>query len=145
MTQLYKKFFKLNNGEDIICCTDDSCENINNKSFINIVDPVVIHNIRIPRAGMVFETFMMKPWIPFSDDTVVTISTNAIVALVEPNKRIIEQYDNFILSRKEETEEVIEEANNSNPAALEELLANAFRSKDEHEEEDDQQERRTLH
>jgi len=145
MTQLYKKFFKLNNGEDIICCTDDNCENITNKSLINIVDPVVVHSIRIPRGGMIFETFMMKPWIPFGDDTVVSILTNSIVAIVNPDKKIIEQYDNFMLSRKQEHEEVIEEANNSNPAALEELLANAFRSKDEHEEEDDQQERRTLH
>ena len=100
---MHCKFIKLTNGEDIIVQTDDTCESLNNKEFISVIDPVLIASMRIPRGPMVIETYIMQPWIKMAKADVVQIPTKNIVVAVDVHEMAEKQYLQYV-----------EESNNRN-------------------------------
>jgi len=144
MKELTKKFIKLNNGENIICCLDQTDKLFDNKS-VHVIDPVVIHNIRVPRMGMIVETFIMRPWIPLSTDDVAEIQTSSITAVCDPNEKIIEQYEFFLQDRKtvevqsNEPEEMASEEN------YEEFIQSILGNREDNEEDETPGQKRILH
>lgn len=93
---MHCKFLKLTNGEDIIVQTDDTCESLNNKEFINVIEPVLIASIRIPRGPLVLETYTMQPWIKMAKADVVQIPTKSIVVAVNVHEMAEKQYLQYV-------------------------------------------------
>ena len=93
---MHCKFLKLTNGDDIIVQTDDTCESLNSKEFINVVDPVLIASIRIPRGPLVLETYTMQPWIKMAKADVVQIPTRSIVVAVDVHDMAEKQYLQYV-------------------------------------------------
>lgn len=146
MTQLVRKFLKLNNGENIICATDIEKDYFDNKS-IHVIDPVIVHSIRIPRMGMIVETFIMKYWIPFSKDNMAEIQTSSISAIFDPDDKFIEQYEMFIADQKlrhnqEILEDIEDEKQDNN---LEDLMRSMLRNREDNEEDENDGPERVLH
>jgi len=93
---MHCKFIKLNNGEDIIVQTDDTCESLNNKEFISVIDPVLIASMRMPRGPVVIETYIMQPWIKMAKADVIQIPTKNIVVAVDVHELAEKQYLDYI-------------------------------------------------
>jgi len=146
MTQLVRKFLKLNNGENIICATDIEKDYFDNKS-IHVIDPVIVHSIRIPRMGMIVETFIMKYWIPFSKDNVAEIQTSSISAIFDPDEKFIEQYELFIADQKtKNNQEIVEDIeDNRQDATMEDLMSLILANREDTDEDENDGPKRVLH
>lgn len=149
---MHCKFLKLTNGEDIIVQTDDTCESLNKKEFISVIDPVLIASMRIPRGPMVIETYIMQPWIKMAKADVVQIPTKNIIVAVDVHEMAEKQYLQYVEESNsrnvisETTEDLTEEEELTEEDAFEQLMQAIH---DDSDEEDDGQPRtkagRTLH
>jgi len=93
---MHCKFLKLTNGEDIIVQTDDICDTFKDKEFINIIDPVLIASMRIPRGAVIIESYIMQPWIKMAKSDVVQLPTKNIIVAVDIHKEAEEQYLKYV-------------------------------------------------
>lgn len=103
MTDLHYKMFKLTSGETIVCMTDDDCENLFDKKTICILDPVLVTNIRLPKGDYLFESFMLTPWLSFSDQPIYDISTVSIILSSDIKDSLKNNYVEFVNKSKQET------------------------------------------
>lgn len=92
------KLLKLSNGESIVCCTDDDCQNLRSKVSIHICDPVLVTPFRMPKGMTIAETFIMTPWISISDESVFEVPTEQIIIAVDIKENFKENYKSFIES-----------------------------------------------
>ena len=95
-SKLNYKYLKLSNGENILCMTDDDCENLTKKKFIHILEPVLITPFRFPRGVKIMETFIMQPWVPFASEKFFTISTSSIIMATNVHDDFKDQYEKYI-------------------------------------------------
>jgi len=95
------KLLKLSNGENIVCATDDDCQNLRSKTSIHICDPVLITPFRIPKGMSIAETFIMTPWISISDESVFEVPTEQILVAVDIKDNFKENYISFVESSNE--------------------------------------------
>ena len=141
------KFLKLSNGENILCMTDDNCENLAKKKHIHILEPVLVTPFRFPRGLKIMETFIMQPWVPFSDDKVFEISTSAIIMATDVHDEFKQQYEKYIESSEQKGEPEIENQGELNAKDYEDLLSQGRESDEEETEQFDYRgiSGRTLH
>ena len=149
---MHCKFLKLTNGEDIIVQTDDTCESLNKKEFISVIDPVLIASMRIPRGPMVIETYIMQPWIKMAKADVVQIPTKNIVVAVDVHEMAEKQYLQYVEesnNRKvleEATEDETEEEELTEEEAFDQLMQTMREDSDEEDDGNPRTKvRRTLH
>lgn len=107
---LFCKYIKLNNGENIVCMTDDPCNNLSNSRSIVIMDPMTVTAIRIPRPSGISETYIMTPWMPITDEKILEINTRSIISAADARTSFREQYENYVeyLSKPELISEHVE-------------------------------------
>lgn len=126
MTALNYRYFKLSNGEAIICGTDDDCSSLYDKKTICVIDPVCINQVRIPRAGFIIESFVLTPWINFAKDKIFEIKTDQIVTFTEVKEHVLKNYKEFVDETKHD--EVQAELNDTDPKTIQEKLTVALES-----------------
>lgn len=149
---MHCKFLKLTNGEDIIVQTDDTCESLNKKEFISVIDPVLIASMRIPRGPMVIETYIMQPWIKMAKADVVQIPTKNIVVAVDVHEMAEKQYLQYVEESNnrnvlnESTEDETEEEELTEEEAFDQLMQSMREDSDEEDDGNPRTKvRRTLH
>ena len=98
-TEFHYKLLKLSNGENIVCTTDDNCENLKSKVSVYICDPVLVTPVRIPKGINIVETYIMTPWISISEEKIFEIPTDQIIVAANVKKYFIENYKSFIDSK----------------------------------------------
>lgn len=127
---MFCKFVKLTNGEDIIVSTDDPCTTFLNKEFIDVVDPVALGTVRIPRPSGIVERFVMYKWLKLSKPDIVRIPIKSILLVTDLDDSAQLQYQDFIQGKIELQHE---------PQSMEELVQHMFEDMedDEESEEDD--------
>jgi len=134
------KMIKLVTGEIIICTTDDDCEDLHKKEVITVMDPVLMNQLRIPREGYIFESYVLLPWLSFCETPMFDIPTKHILVAGDIKEQLKTNYLDFIINKAEE------EMNQLNPTkesshqdTIEEILDNIIEGI-EHEEEEDHRE-----
>jgi len=149
---MFCKFLKLTNGENIIATTEDECNTFKDKEFLDVIDPVQVGTIRLPRGNMIIESYVLQPWIRLAKESVVSIRVQNIVAAVDLPEDAQAQYYDFIQSagkvtfssgdgqaEAEEMGEQLEEEEND-------LLSSIFESEEEEENGHTSRKRiRTIH
>jgi len=106
-SNLYYKYLKLTNGDNIICTTDNDCTKLRDNNTICIVDPVILTPIRYPRGMSIVEGYVFQPWIRFSTETVFEIPINTIIVSSDIEEELREGYLNFLIKEKEDEVEEI--------------------------------------
>ena len=150
---MHCKYLKLINGDNIIVQTDDPCTELTKKDSINVVDPVLLRSMHLPRGLVVYETYIMQPWIKVAKKDVINIPTRNIVAAVDVHDIAVEQYKQYLneikdvsmqISSSEETGEIINEGDETFEQFMQMLS-----SEQEEDENDDEHPRstsgRTIH
>lgn len=121
------RYFKLVNGDSIICGTDDDCIGLYDKKTIMIVDPVVVNYVRIPRGNFIIDSYMLTPWINAASDSIIELRTDFIIAMTDVKDSILKNYIDFIDNINNE-DGITAEINNTNHDSVENKLSNALES-----------------
>jgi hypothetical protein len=111
---MYCKFLKLTSGENLIVSTEDECDKLDEKRYIEESEPVVIHSMRMPYGAGFVESYIMQPWLKMSSREVLRIPVrNIIVAtnLMEKAefqyKQFIVEYENFEIATEDDIDEAL--------------------------------------
>ena len=110
---MYCKFLKLTSGENLIVSTEDECNELADKKYIEVSEPVEIHSMKMPYAGGIIESYIMQPWLKMSAKEVLKIPARNIVIATNVLEKAETQYKQFIIeydSLEMATEEDIEQA-----------------------------------
>lgn len=109
---MYCKFLKLTSGENLIVSTEDECDKLDEKRYIEVSEPVVIHSMRMPYAGGFVESYIMQPWLKMSTKEVlrlpvrnIIIATNLIEKAESQYKQFIVEYESFEMATEEDIDE----------------------------------------
>lgn len=140
------KILKLTSGEDIVCKTYDECIDLKGRN-ISITDPVVLHQIRMPKGDMIVESYILSPWVALANTEIFDISTDHIIVAVDTKETLKDNYIKFIDSRSiPEISEV--EENNLDTEQIQEIVDKFINTLEEdHNENKEPPKRRgrTLH
>ena len=98
-TNINYKIIKLTTGETIVCSTEDSCEDLLEKKTIIIINPVILNHVRIPRGSSLIESYIMFPWMSFTENNIFTISTSQIIVAATIKEELRKNYIDYIISR----------------------------------------------
>lgn len=93
---MFCKLLKLSNGENLIVTTDDACDTFLGKEFIDVIDPVQVGTVRVPRGNMIIESYVLQPWIRMAKANQVKIPVHSIIAAVDLHEQAKEQYEDFV-------------------------------------------------
>ena len=111
---MYCKFIKLTSGENLIVSTEDDCNELDMKSYIEVSEPVVIHSMRMPYGGGFVESYIMQPWLKMSTKEVlrlpvrnIIIATNLLEKAESQYKQFIVEYENFEIATEEDIDEAL--------------------------------------
>ena len=110
---MYCKFIKLTSGENLIVSTEDMCDKLDEKRYIEVSEPVVIHSMRMPYGGGFVESYIMQPWLKMSSKEVLRLPVRNILIATNLLEKAEFQYKQFIVeyeSSELATEEDIDEA-----------------------------------
>jgi len=110
---MFCKFLKLTSGENLIVSTEDECDELVDKKYIEVSEPVLIHSMKMPYAGGIIESYIMQPWLKMSTKDVLKIPARNIIIATNLLERAESQYKQFILeydNLEMATEEDIDEA-----------------------------------
>jgi len=110
---MFCKFLKLTSGENLIVSTEDECDELVDKKYIEVSEPVLIHSMKMPYAGGIIESYIMQPWLKMSTKDVLKIPARNIIIATNLLEKAEFQYKQFILeydSLEMATEEDIDEA-----------------------------------
>lgn len=131
------KMLKLITGEIIICTTDDDCEDLHEKSSITIMDPVLMNQLRIPREGYIFESYVLLPWLSFCETPMFNIRTKHILVAGDIKEQLKTNYLDFIISKAEEEANLLSPTKEGSEAeTIENILSNIVEGIEDEEEED---------
>lgn len=132
---MYCKFIKLTSGENLIVSTEDECNDLVNKNYIEITEPVEIHSMKMPYAGGVIESYMMQPWLKMSAKEVVripahniVIATNVLEKAETQYRQFIIEYDNHEIATEEDIEQALSGDDDNNEIEITEEDDNDSRS-----------------
>lgn len=92
------KLFKLVSGENIIATTETNCEDLTAIDSVTLTDPVLVSSVRFPKGGLVYETFVMQPWIALTEDCIIDIATRHILITSSVKESVQEQYKKYLIS-----------------------------------------------
>ena len=111
---MYCKFLKLTSGENLIVSTEDECDKLDEKRYIEVSEPVVIHSMRMPYAGGFVESYIMQPWLKMSTKEVlrlpvrnIIVATNLIEKAEFQYKQFIVEYENAEIATEEDIDEAL--------------------------------------
>ena len=108
------KFLKLTSGENLIVSTEDECDDLVDKKYIEFTEPVEIHSMKMPYAGGVIESYIMRPWLNLSTKEIlklpahnVVIATNVLEKAETQYKQFIIEYENLAIATEEDIEQAL--------------------------------------
>jgi len=127
------KYLKLTSGESIIALTNDIPEE-GSKSFLEVIDPVLINSVAVPLDNMIVETYVMQPWIKMAKTNTVKIYINNIVATMDVSEKAESQYKSYIVEYNKQTEEI-----NEKDLPPDEEILDLFLNGEQEESEDDEE------
>ena len=111
---MYCKFIKLTSGENLIVSTEDECNELDMKSYIEVSEPVVIHSMKLPYQGGFIESYIMQPWLKMATKEVlrlpvrnIIIATNLLEKAESQYKQFIVEYDSFEMATEEDIDEAL--------------------------------------
>ena len=111
---MYCKFLKLTSGENLIVSTEDECDRLEEKRYIEVSEPVVIHSMRMPYGGGFVESYIMQPWLKMSSREVlrlpvrnIIIATNLLEKAEIQYKQFIVEFENLEISTEEDIDEAL--------------------------------------
>lgn len=144
------KIIKMVSGENIICFTDDTCNDLGNERTIILLEPTVISTFRIPRSYGIAESFILQPWFPLSEETIVEIQARNIVAVANAKPSFRETYEKYLEQMNSEEEQSIQSEEKSSDEienTVNELMQSMFNEGEEDNEHDGSRTfgKRTLH
>jgi hypothetical protein len=130
------KILKFKNGEIMVCRTESKDVNVDNVYFINVWDPVtiVIMHMMPTNEGVVGERYLLKPWMPLSEDEMFIINTESLITICNVGEQTLKNYLdfqnrrilNFDASEMQESP-TIEEEESENDIIQELLRVNEFK------------------
>jgi len=117
MNDLNYRLLKLSTGDNIICKLEENEESVFSKKIIKVIDPVVIASVRIPRGSLMVESYVLMPWVGFSESTDFKIPTSHILTISEITDNARKNYEEFVEQRKKNylDDLVVEEELENNP------------------------------
>lgn len=135
------KLLKLTSGETIVCSTEDSCDNLTEKKTITITNPVALNHVRIPRGTVLIESYIMLPWMSFTENNTFDISTSQIIVAATIKEELRKNYIEFIISRNNDLSDDAENDDSeflqvSDAESLNEFLDNFEQETENYENED---------
>ena len=111
---MYCKFIKLTSGENLIVSTEDECNELDTKNYIEVSEPVVIHSMKLPYQGGFIESYIMQPWLKMATKEVlrlpvrnIIIATNLLEKAESQYKQFIVEYDSFEMATEEDIDEAL--------------------------------------
>ena len=111
---MYCKFLKLTSGENLIVSTEDECDRLEEKRYIEVSEPVVIHSMKMPYEGGFIESYIMQPWLKMTAKEVlrlpvrnIIIATNLLERAESQYKQFIIEYDSFEMATEEDIDEAL--------------------------------------
>ena len=111
---MYCKFIKLTSGENLIVSTEDECNELDTKNYIEVSEPVVIHSMKLPYAGGFIESYIVQPWLKMATKEVlrlpvrnIIIATNLLEKAESQYKQFIVEYDSFEMATEEDIDEAL--------------------------------------
>ena len=135
--ELQYKFLKLITGEGIICTTDDSCDDWYDRKTISILNPVTINSIKLPKEDMIIESYLMYPWLSFTQDTVIEIPTSKIMVILDIKPGLIKNYLDYIMNKNQDSSE--EYSNEFTDEEIDEIMDNLEEGMEQYEESDQEE------
>jgi hypothetical protein len=134
------KLIKLTSGETIVCTTEDSCEDLAEKKTITIVNPVALNHVRIPRGTILVESYIMLPWMSFTENNTFNVSTSQIIVAATIKEELRKNYIDYIISRNDDSSDDDSDDTEfhelSGEESLDEFLAHLEQEMGNHENED---------
>ena len=117
------KFLRLTSGDSIICKTTDDCKQLTGKRIISVTDPVILNMLRLPRDGVLIESYVLFPLFSFSEENVYEIPVHQIVVATNIKESLKNNYLEYIMYRdKEELYAESDEAEEADDEIIEELF-----------------------
>ena len=111
---MYCKFLKLTSGENLIVSTEDECDKLDEKRYIEVSEPVVIHSMRMPYGGGFVESYIMQPWLKMSSREVlkipvrnIIVATNLMEKAESQYKQFIVEFENFEIATEDDIDEAL--------------------------------------
>ena len=142
MENFYVVLIKLVSGESIVGETLAECEDFLKEQYVEVLNPVILNTIRMPRKNQIVESHVLTPWLPFSKNIEHKISSNKIVTMIEVTDNFKSSYLDFLEARREEEEEEGEDQSfgeADEQYEIEEFLENVVEKLGDYIEEDEEQ------
>lgn len=128
---LYYKYIRLDNGENLICTTDNNCLFWYDEKVISIINPVVVTSARFPKGDVLVESYILYSWNSFTKDDVIEIPVSKIMVIFNPSDGLIKNYEEFIMQKNKEH---VETSVDSDDEDLFRELLESLEGEDIHEE-----------
>lgn len=93
---IFYKVIKLTNGENILATTDDDCNDIFERITLDIVDPIQIISVRMPKGNTVTEVVVMEPWLKPARKGIINLPVNNIIVIADMEESVLNQYLEFV-------------------------------------------------
>lgn len=90
------KLIKLVSGDNIIALTELETEDLSQYQTVVLYDPVSVNAFRFPKNGIVFETFVLQPWIALASGKEVIIETRHILIATNVKDDVVRQYFDYL-------------------------------------------------
>ena len=118
------KFLRLTSGDSIICKTKDDCKQLTGKRIISVTDPVILNMLRLPRDGVLIESYVLFPLFSFSEENVYEIPVHQIVVATNIKESLKNNYLEYIMYRdnKDELYAESDDAEETDEEIIEELF-----------------------
>ena len=117
------KFLRLTSGDSIICKTTDDCKQLTGKRIISVSDPVILNMLRLPRDGVLIESYVLFPLFSFSEENVYEIPVHQIVVATNIKESLKNNYLEYIMYRdKDELYDESDDAEETDDGIIEELF-----------------------
>ena len=98
------KFLRLTSGDSIICKTTDDCKKLTGKRIISVTDPVILNMLRLPKDGVLIESYVLFPLFSFSEENVYEIPVHQIVVATNIKESLKNNYLEYIMYRDNKDE-----------------------------------------
>ena len=118
------KFLRLTSGDSIICKTTDDCKQLTGTRIISVTDPVILNMLRLPRDGVLIESYVLFPLFSFSEENVYEIPVHQIVVATNIKESLKNNYLEYIMYRdnKDELYAESDDAEETDEEIIEELF-----------------------
>jgi len=118
------KFLRLTSGDSIICKTTDDCKQLTGKRIISVTDPVILNMLRLPRDGVLIESYVLFPLFSFSEENVYEIPVHQIVVATNIKESLKNNYLEYIMCRDNQDElyDESDDAEETDDGIIEELF-----------------------